>query len=526
MPQGVFNGYGSDIEAMSSVDVPIARKLFKGGTIIVLGLVLDMGISFVGKVLIGQYLGTASFGAVSLGVTTLTVASTMLVFGLDTGIARYLPRKEGDSYRRGVLLSGYQIGLAVPLAFGLLMALFAGQIATGVFNDPSAAPVFRIVGIVIPLAAFVNLSVGAIQGDQKASPKVVIRNFALPLTRFGGFGLGVLLGVGVVGITGAYLFSYLVGAAICLYYVWTRTNLFAGPEPTYQHRRLLAFSLPIMITGIGSTVFSHADIVLLGYLGRVSKVGIYSAVYPVSQLVMFSLNAFAFVFMPIFSELHAEGATEQMEQVYQAVTRWIFFGSFPAVVFVLLFPELVIGLTFGSEYTSGALALSVLVLAFGTHTLMGPNAQALTAIGRTRLVMYSSLAAAALNVALNFALIPSLSFLGAAIATTTSYIALNALLNGLLYWQRGIHPFTSGQFIPLLVMAGLVGTFYTFVLPELSSELVRAGVLVLLFVVVYPLVVLRYGGFGETEFMLLADVEERFGVNLSFVRSIATRVSR
>lgn len=511
---------------MSSTNDSIFQKLLKGGTILVFGLVLEMGISFVGKLLIARYLGAASFGGVSLGVTTFTIASTVLVFGLDTGIARYLPRKGEDSYRRGVLLSGFQIGLTVPFVFGILMVIFAGRISTSVFGDPSIAQVFRIVGLTIPLAAFVNLSVGVIQGDQKATPKVVIQNFALPVTRFGGFGFAIILGFGVVGITGAYLVSYLIGAAICVYYLRVRTNLFSGPKPIYQYRKLLAFSLPLAISGIGSKIFSNADIILLGFFKQTTAVGVYSAVYPVSQLVMFGLSSFAFIFMPIFSELHANQATNQMMRVYQIATKWTLFVTFPAVVFIFLFPELVIKLTFGPEYMSGAPALSVLVFAFGAHALMGPNAQALTATGQTRLVMYASIGAAALNLVLNLVLIPHLSFLGAAIATTTSYICMNALLNGLLYRQNGIHPFTTGQLAPVIVMSTVIGVFSVFFSPEIESKLLGAGILMLLILFVYPMVVLRYGGFGETESMLLADIEERFGVDLSTIRLIITKISR
>jgi len=77
-------------------------------------------------------------------------------------------------------------------------------------------------------------------------------------------------------------------------------------------------------------------------------------------------------------------------------------------------------MTFGPEYTDGSLALVTLALGFFTHSVAGPNVNTLTAIGRTRIIMWDNLLAGVTNIALNFALIPEYGILGAAVATAVS----------------------------------------------------------------------------------------------------------
>jgi O-antigen/teichoic acid export membrane protein len=72
------------------------ERLFAGGGLLFFGLVLELGVSFLAKAVIARVLGPVDYGAVSLGVTTLGLLSTLGLLGLHTGVARHLPRFDGD----------------------------------------------------------------------------------------------------------------------------------------------------------------------------------------------------------------------------------------------------------------------------------------------------------------------------------------------------------------------------------------------------------------------------------------------
>lgn len=502
------------------------RKLFKGGGFLFAGLMIELGVSFLAKIVIARVLGPVNYGAVSLGVTTLTLLSTLSILGLHSGIGRYLPRFENEADRKGVIVSGFQMGLPIAIFTGLLVAALSGPLATYAFTDPSVAPFLRVFGLAIPFAALMKLSMGAVRGMQQAAPKVVIQNITPPVTRFTAVAVAVLLGAGALGIATAYAIAYVAAAIVGLYYVISRTPALSKTKSARMHGELLSFSAPLIVSAAMSFVLSDLDTFMLGYFASTGDVGVYNVVYPIAQLMTVGLASFGFLFMPIVSELDSEGATEEMHRIYQVVTKWIFLATLPVFLVVALFPEVTIALTFGREYMEGGLALSLLAMAYFTHAIAGPNANTLTSMGRTRLIMWNNVAIGVLNAILNLLLIPSYGYLGAGVATAISYVMLNVLYSTQLYRETGIHPFSSSLIRPGIIASILVAVVYWV---TRSFFLITGPVLFVMFAVflsLYAVVIVRFGGIEEEEVMLVLSLEERLGVDLGPLKAVANYLIR
>lgn len=506
---------------MSSSRNGALRKLFTGGGILFAGLVVELGVSFLAKAVIARFLGAVDYGAVSLGVTTLGLLSTLSLLGLHSGVGRYLPRFKTKADRRGVLVSAASIALPVSIASGTTVVLLSGPISVYLFTDPSVAPILRIFGLTIPFAALMKLSIGTIQGLKQAAPRVAVQNVTPPVTRFTAVAIAVVLGTGSIGIATAYAAAYVVAALVGIYYVITRTSLLSNVKPNYKHRELLSFSAPLIVTAAMAFVLTDLDTFMLGYFSSTRDVGIYNVVYPIAQLLTVGLTAFSFLFMPIISELDAEGATDEMLRIYQIVTKWIFMATLPIFMVIALFPEMTIAITFGREYVAGSVALSLLAVAYFSHAIAGPNANTLTSIGHTRIIMWDNLAIGVLNAILNVALIPTYGFLGAGIATAISYILLNLLYSTQLYRITGIHPFSTGLIRPGVIAVALTATTVWFTRTYFTVTIPLLVVMFALFLVSYGIIILRFGGIEQEEVMLVLSFEDRFDIDLGPLKDLA-----
>lgn len=499
----------------------ILRFLAKGGAVIFLGMVLELGISFGAKLLVANYLTRADYGAVSIGVTMLAVVPMFVVLGLKTGIGRYLPRYEEEAQRRGVILSAFQIVL--PLSVGAAAAIFllAGPLATDVFDDPTVIPVLQVTALAIPFAAVYQLAIGGIQGTKLTVPKVAVQNVTLPVTRIAVVVLVLYLGFEAVGMAFAYAFAYVAAALVGLFYLHQHTPLFSRTPPVRMHRTMLAFSAPLVISGMMGKLLADLDTFLLGYFVGTGAVGDYNVVYPMALLLLTFQMSVGFVFLPLLSEFHADGRLAEMRRYYQLVAKWVLIGTLPLFLVLVLFPEMSISITFGEKYTGGALALAILSLGFFVHAAIGPNAETLTSIGETRLVMHGNTGAAVLNLLLNLYLIPRFSVVGAAVATSVSYVALNVAFSYQLYTMTDIQPFTRAMLQPAAAALGIVGVIYWITTSFLP---VTALVVIAMFVVFlgcYVVAILRFGGIEREELLLIADLEHKFDINLEPVRSVA-----
>jgi O-antigen/teichoic acid export membrane protein len=501
-------------------------SFLQGSAVLFVGFVIQLGVGFAARLLIARYLGQVSYGLVNIGLTVMTTASVVVLLGLDTGIGRYLPRQENSGDRRGVLVSSFSLVLPVAALAGGAIAVFAGVLATAIFNDPSAEPVIRLFGITIPLMVVVKLTIGSIRGHQEATPRVLLQNLGLPLTRFGLIAVAIVLGFGAVGVAGAYTGAYLLVGAGGLYYLYRRTSLFERTaEATPMRRELLTFSAPLMIVSTMAIVHSNIDVFILGYFQSTGEVGIYTAVYPLANLLRVGLSTFGFLFMPLISELHANGRGAETQRTYQIVSKWVLLATLPVLLVFVTYPEIVIQYTFGSEYTAGATALAILAIGFFTHAVSGPSGDTLTAIGKTRLVMVDNIMVAATNVGLNLLLVPRYSLLGAAVATTVAYAVMNSLYVAQLYRSIGVHPFRRAALAPAVgavvvwfVLNWVVDTAVNVTLPVFLA-------LVAMFGIVYLGLVLTLGGVESEEVDLVTSAEDRLEVDLSYLRVAVEKFS-
>lgn len=502
------------------------RRLFSGAGILFAGTILELGVSFLAQLLIARYLGPVNYGAVSLGLKVMTAGSIVVLVGLDSGIGRYLPRYETPARRRGVLVSALQIALPLAVLTSGVIFVAADVIATNAFHDPSVAPVLRVFSVALPFAALVRLTVGSIQGMRQSLPKVIIQHLTLPITRFLLIAGVLAVGLGAIAAAWAYGLAYVTAGTLGLYYLIRHTPLFENVEPVTMRRELLTFSAPLMITAAMLQVLSHIDTFFLGYFASTGTVGIYNVVYPLGQLLTFVLSAFGFMVMPALSSLDAEESVGEMRHTYQITSKWILLVTLPVFLVVALFPEMVLKLTFGGEYVSGALALSVLSVGFFTHAIVGPNGNTLTSVGRTRTIMYDNIAIAVTNVSLNLVLIPRYGLVGAAVATSVSYGLLNSLYTYQLYQETGIQPFTGGMVKPTVIALGLVGVLYWVVTTYLSVTLPLLVGMFAVFLLLYLLIIARFGGIEDEEILLLWSFEEKLGIDLGPFKRIVEKLVR
>lgn len=416
-----------------------STDLLKGGSFILITLGLGLALSFLVKLVLARFLGRVEYGSIILGISILTAGNTVVVVGLDRGVGRYLPRYDDVASKRGVIVSALQIAMPFSFVVGLVIALLAGAIATHIFHDPSITPVLRVFGATIPLSVFVSLFLGTVQGLKKSLPKA-IANLLLPLSQLVLIVLIMFLGFGVIVASLAYAASYALMCVAGLYYLVRYTPLLERVKPKKQHRELLLFSLPLMVSYITVNMFSNIDMFMLGYFSSTGIVGVYSAMYSLSTLLQLGLVSFGYLYMPTISDLHARGELEEMWDKYNVVTVWIAATTAPVFLVFILVPDVVIRYTFGPEYVAGILALVVLASGYMANVFLGPNMRTLVSIGETRAIMYNNVFVATVNVALNLVLIPRYSFLGAAAATTASYLVMNVLYSYVLFKTTGIYP--------------------------------------------------------------------------------------
>lgn len=507
------------------------RDIFKGAGIVYAGLVLEIFISFLAQLFAARYLNTAEFGGITTGLALLNLGAIVATLGLDEGLVRYLPRKTAAD-RSEIARVAFLIVVPVSITLSVLIVSNAGFLATNVLRDTSVTTSIRIFGAAIPFASVLMLSIGGIRGREISRYRVYVENIIRPTLRFGFVIAAVVLGLGQAGFALAYAIPYAVGAVVAVLLLLRafETDPLAGATGAVTDfvadgaAAFVRYSLPMTVSRATSFVYRSADIFLLLFFLDAGAVGAYGVAYAAGRLVGLFSMAVNFLGAPIASKIEATSGAQDMVAAHQPVLRWLVILSVPAMTPLLLFPESFIISVYRPRYAPGAAALAVLAVTFAVDNVFNALGNLLRGLGKARPLAFNGIVAAVTNVALNIVLIPRYGIVGAALATLASYVLMDALMAGELWYFADRFPLSRPVVTPAVVGLPLVGLAWLVrdAIPTSLPGLVAFGAM---FATVYMLLLLLVLGFEPEEVMLIRSAEERFGFDLGRLEWVLERFS-
>lgn len=362
------------------------------------------------------------FGALDLLLTVNSIGSLIALAGLNSAVF-YRYRQTDDVAQRRRLVG---TALTLALVFGAIIAI-AGVIA--------AAPVANAMRLGVTLLPAVALTFSWV-------PINVIGTLALDLLRlefrptaYSVLGLGRALfagvvgallagplGLGVAGLLLAYVVFGFVGIVVTL---WLARASWAPGFQTGAARSLITFGLPLIPTGLAYWVIAYSDRFFLIQLLGIGSVGIYAVANRVSMGVQLVLYAFEAAWWPYaYARARESGHREQFARIFTIVTA----GTLAIAALLGIFAREILLVVTTPQFVAAYPYVGILALSLVIHGAYGIISVGVQLGERTRHMAWTSGVAAALNIALNVALIPVFGILGAALATLAAYGTSTGLL--------------------------------------------------------------------------------------------------
>jgi O-antigen/teichoic acid export membrane protein len=274
------------------------------------------------------------------------------------------------------------------------------------------------------------------------------------------------------------------------------------------------------------------DTIMLGYMSTTFNTGVYNVAAPTANLLTVAELAFSTIFLPVVTGLYAAKKMGELRKTYTTVTRWVFSTIFPCTLFTVLFAAEILGVMFGSEYASGAGALSILAVGYFMVSFFGPVRSMMESISQTKLILFNTLVATAINIALNLALIPPWGMNGASLATTISFFVWNLLSWLQVYRKLKMHPFSGAFLKPTIAACIAIMIFFGIktALPPLESIAFPLDIALLTalgasFVGLYAMLFIVMKGLQPEDMEVLRAIENKTGIRVGFARNFVKRFS-
>ena len=439
--------------------------VFSGAVLVLAGVFVSRALEFASRVALGRYLGPEGFGVLSVGIAILAVVSSIVLFGLPTGLVRFVGQYQAVQQARripGLVSSAFGLVLGVGTCLGIVAWFLSDTIALAVMGDAWMGPVIRFVAVALPLSGALVLASAAFQSVKDARCHVLLSQILVPGTRLVAILLAALAGWRLAGVMAAYVAALAVSSLIALSLLRRRSTplLHLDFAAARELSKLVRFSAPLLIGSLFGQFLWQVDLVVLQRVAGPAQAGLYASAGAVGRLLVVGTSAFGFMIAPFMAEQYAAGRLGDMQQLYGRCVRISFAMGLPIAAAFSMFAPQLLKLLFGSAYVGASVPLRILSLGCFAHTIAGLSGSTLVMVGRPRLYAVDTVIAACVAVLLYAALIPRLGASGAAAAAVGALLLQDLMFSIQVFRITGINPlpWIRGRLLIPAVVASVVAS--------------------------------------------------------------------
>lgn len=228
-------------------------------------------------------------------------------------------------------------------------------------------------------------------------------------------------------------------------------------------RRVGAYSFRRHFKAIGiffamscaTTVYTNLNTAMLGFMRPAADVGLYDAAVKVKGVLVSVVTSLGAVLLPRASYYVEHGMEADFQRITRKAINFVFLLAVPLCIYFTAFAEECILILAGDAYGGAVLPMQLIMptLVFiGLSNIMG--IQILVPLGLEKVVLYSEIAGAVVDLILNVLLIPPFGAVGAAVGAVAAELVVTV-------WQyralRGTvtEAYRAVRYAPIVVGTGV-----------------------------------------------------------------------
>jgi O-antigen/teichoic acid export membrane protein len=356
-----------------------------------------------------RYLGPSSYGLLTTAVVFVGLWASLTELGIGPVIVRRVMSGRGSLERLVRINTGMSVAFCLPL-----FAIIAGT-GAAVYRDRA-----DVVEMILILSAGLMLT--------------TITSCFLPIfmatIRFGAVALSDLLSrVACLAITMVliefradivwFAIVQLAPPVVILFVQGVAATRIVNWRPIFsmsESWELLRESLPQTAALIIAILYYRADAVILSLRSTAYEVGVYGLAYALAFTPTVLVQFFLTSALSTMTELYARDRDAFLSLIDRSIKAMLFAGA-PLVVGGAILADQAVELVGSSEFVRhGGPTLTLLLVAVALRFLTGVTGQALFAAHEQIFLMRLSFSTLAVNIVMNFALVPHYGAIGAGIA--------------------------------------------------------------------------------------------------------------
>ncbi|HYZ76631.1 MAG TPA: oligosaccharide flippase family protein [Gaiellaceae bacterium] len=387
-----------------------------------------------------RFLGPSGLGRQSFIAYVVASTQTLLALGVPLALMRTVGQSVGAGKKaeaRGLVAWTWRLVLFSSLpAFGVLAgaAVFGAEPRTAWILAAATAAV----GVVTAVPGAV---LSGLQRWRDISIVTIAANGAGAAITI----LVLAIGGGITGMIAVQL-GVAIAILVAVSILGRRRLRAAAPvaaDPGPLRRSMLRYAGSALAGSlITLIVFRRSEFFFLEHYADDREVALYSVSFAAVTTLVLVPQALAGVVSPAVATLYGAGQHERIRTGYGRTMRLLLVAALPVTAGALALGPETIRLVFGSGFAGTKVPLLLLLVPFPLIPLMNASYSLIVGLGKIRFPLVVGAGSAALNIGLDFALIPHHAAVGAAIAngcaqgaTALATILYGARLAGPVRWE-------------------------------------------------------------------------------------------
>jgi O-antigen/teichoic acid export membrane protein len=367
-----------------------------------------------------RVVGQDGYGIYALVMAVFAPTRVIVNAGLFEATKTYLSRTDT---REASTVASTSLAVHTVMA-GVGVGGLLSLAASGLL-DPTLQASIAVVTVALAgeqLFKFGRAVFHAHQAESLVEPLILVRSVILAAV---GVGLA-RTSLGVTGVFVGFAAGFSFAGVVAGWQVVRRTeiDLSVRSISLAWSGRLLRFGGPSMLLLLMTIGLYKTDILLMGYFRTSQETGHYRAALQIAEFVWTVSIATKFVMIQSTANLWADGNIKAVSKLTARVVRYVIVLTLLILVGIAVLADEFVGLYFGRGFDAAVTPLRVLlpgVLGFAVARVVWPVLQA---GGHLRPLLVATGGAFGANVALNLFFIPRFGVVGAAVATTVSYLLM------------------------------------------------------------------------------------------------------
>lgn len=378
-----------------------------------------------------RQLSPVEYGIWAQTVVASSVLMPIVVLCMPAAIVKFFSADVGGAERRRWMLRVFAMASAVFLVIGAAAWLAQDAVAGAVYGEAAQSSFVQVLVILLAADAMLDLLIAFLRSGFR------MRWIAGLMLVRGGLRFGfMLLGLAVLEwpfhrtfITLAML--QLAAATLVLLRELLRKSTGAAAAVTAPQaptwRRMVAFAMPLLLVSVLTSINGFADRFVLTQLLGLDTLAVYAAVSSLVSITGVAYTVLGFTLFPMLARQWADGNRQGAEHLAGETVKVFLFLAMPYALWLAGSIGTLLPLVTTHAYHVGAevpLLMGLAALGMGLYQIM---LYLLLLADRGLHAAGMMLAAALLNLLLNFVMVPSLGLLGAALAAALSNAVLAAM---------------------------------------------------------------------------------------------------